>query len=142
MLSGGALRTTIGEFRFDGAAVSISTYQDIYEAVDWIPSIELISDPTLAEILGRNNFSLVITRENLISEPNIVPLTPPSLFGAEQAYLQMTMDSGSNTSPVPWVFFLASLDSLTIVPEPQSFVLCATALALSRRRRKQHAASY
>jgi hypothetical protein len=133
-----ALMVSIGDFRFEGRASGILTFQNHYEVGDFIPSIELTSDPALAETLDRNNFSLVVRKENLFADPNILPLTPPSLEGAFQRYLVMQMDNRNNVSPFPWVRMVATLDSLTLVPEPASLLLLVFVAVFSieiRRRR-------
>ena len=81
VLSESALKVSIGDFRFEGAASGIVAFRDLYGVDDWIPGIELISDPTLAQILNLRDFSLTVTGQSLFSNPNILPLAPPSLAG-------------------------------------------------------------
>jgi hypothetical protein len=129
-LSNTALGVSIGEFRFAGRAIAIGTFQNYYEVGDWLPSIELTSDPALAQLLERNQLALVIRRENLFQDPNILPLTPPSLVGADQASLAMHMDDRNDLRPGSEVTIVATLESLRIVPEPFGAVLFGIGLLL------------
>jgi hypothetical protein len=131
-----AVAVSIGEFEFQGRSTSISTYPGLYSVGDHLPKIELTSNLELAQILNRNHFNLVIDKDNLILDPNMLPLSPPSLDGA-QSYLRMVMDRSPNPG-APFVFIDATLDSLTAVPEPSSLLLltiASTWLLRFRRRR-------
>jgi hypothetical protein len=141
VLSDKALVASIGDFEFNGLANVIVTSQIHYVVGDWIPSIELTSDPALAQILDHNNFSLVVRKDNLYLDPNELPSTPPSLDGALEHYLVMWMDSRNNPGPAPWVSIRASLDSLALVPEPLNllpFGIASIWLLPIRRKRKGH----
>jgi hypothetical protein len=134
VLPGHAVVVSIGGFEFAGRASGIVTFQDYYGAHDWLPPIQLTSNPSLAQILDRHSFSLVITKEDLFPGP-ILPLTPPSLAGTELRYLVMRMDSRFNSNEVPYVTINASLDSLTVVPEPLGSVLFGIGILLVLRMR-------
>lgn len=123
-----AVGVTIGGFEFEGAAIVIGISQNSYTVSDWIPLIELTSNPALAAILDRNRFELVVRKQNLFPDPNTLPLTPPSLVGAEARSLVMYMDSRFNTLPAPYVTIVAGLDSLTVVPEPSTLLLMGITL--------------
>lgn len=123
-----ALAVSIGEFRFEGQAITIGTFDNYYGVGDFIPSIELTSDPSLAQLLNHNNFSLVIAEDNLFSDPNVLPLTPPSLNGADETSLTMELDDSNDLFPFPEVRFVGMLESLTIVPEPASGMFAVIAL--------------
>jgi hypothetical protein len=125
-----AIGVTIGDFQFEGTANQILTFQNQYSVADYIPSIELTSHPELAQILGRKNFTLTVKKENLYSDPNILPLSPPSLDQALERFLRMAM-SRPLPGPGEDVIIQASLDSLTVVPEPSTLPLSGGALALS-----------
>lgn len=116
-----AIGISIGELKLSGRAVSISTFDNYYEAGDWIPSIEVISNTSLARILDRNQVSLVIRHDNLFSDPNLLPLTPPSLVGAS-SIVTLEMFNSADLSGVPFVAIQGSLNSLTVVPEPSAFI--------------------
>lgn len=120
-----AIGVTIGDLQFEGLATSISTFPSLYEAGDWIPGIELTSDPSLAQRLNHNNFQLEVRKENLLDD--LLPLEPPSLVGAEVAQLRMSLDDSNDLFPFPEVLIVATLDTLRVVPEPQSlfFLLLA-----------------
>jgi hypothetical protein len=129
VLSTTAIGVTIGDLGFEGLATSLSTRPDSYEIRDWIPSIELTSDPSLAQRLDFHNFLLEVRRDNLLENPDNLPLQPPSLAGAEVASLRMILDNGLNLSPIPHVSIVGTLDTLRLVPEPQSVLLLLAAVS-------------
>lgn len=136
-----ALSVSIGATQLEGRGVVIQAIRNLaprnyYGTEDWIPGIELTSNPALAQILNRNHFSLSIAGEDLFSDPNVLPLTPPSLVGAER-HLTMTMDSGFNFTDAPLVIIRASLDSLTAVPEPSTMLIAVVVLIFSFRLRRR-----
>jgi hypothetical protein len=111
-----AVDVSVGELNLQGAASFVATYASIYQAGDWIPSLELVSHPADADLFNRNNFQLSIRKEGLLPGP-ILPLTPPSLIGAEEAKLFLWLDSGYNTRPWPYVSIVATLDSLELAEQ-------------------------
>jgi hypothetical protein len=125
------LMVSIGGFGFEGHASAILIFANYYEAADHIPSIDLTSNPSLAQILDNNNFSLVVRKENLVADPNVLPLSPPSLAGADQASLTVSLDDRDDARPFSEVLIIATLESLTIVPEPASLLLTAMAFIFS-----------
>jgi hypothetical protein len=132
-----AIVVSIGEIQFEGSANGILTFQNYYGVGDWIPNIEITSDPTLGTTLDHNNFSLIVRKEELFSDPNVLPLTPPSLVGAEEASLIMDLDDADDLSPFPEVSIMATLESLRIVPEPSGIALTAIVLLFLLQRRLQ-----
>jgi len=111
-----AVDVSVGELNLQGLSTFVATYSSIYEAGDWIPSLELVSHPEDADIFTRNNFQLSIRKDGLLPGP-ILPLTPPSIDGAEYAVLRLGLDSGYNTRPWPYVWIEATLDSLELVSQ-------------------------
>jgi hypothetical protein len=132
-----AVGIRIGEFQFEGRASVIGTHEDLYSAGDGIPSIELTSHAAVAELLDHNNFSLVIIKENLFVDPNVLPLTPPSLAGADEASLRMELDDRNDLRPFPEVSIVGTLESLRVVPEPSGMLITLIALMLSQQNRKR-----
>lgn len=118
----GPVNVRVGGLRWAGQASAIVTHDtpagDIYEAGDWIPSVELVSHPEIAAVLDRWNFALRIDGgPNLLGDSRL-PMAPPSLDRATKGTLTLTGDNGMNTSPVPYLVIEATLDSLTVVPTP------------------------
>jgi hypothetical protein len=111
-----AVDVAVGNLNLQGSSTFVATYSSIYAAGDWIPSLELVSHPEDAEIFTRNNFQLSIRKDGLLPGP-ILPLTPPSIDGAEYAVLRLGMDSGYNTRPWPYVWIEATLDSLELASQ-------------------------
>ena len=105
---------SVGDLRLQGTSSAVATYASIYEAGDWIPSIELVSHPEGATLFNQNNFQLSIRKDGLLPGP-ILPLAPPPIVGAENATLSLWLDNGINTRPWPYVSIVATLDSLTAV---------------------------
>jgi hypothetical protein len=135
-----AVVASIGNLHFEGVSTSIVTFQDQYEVGDHLPKIELTSDPVLGQLLNVNHFSLVVEKDNLYSDPNLLPLSPPSLDGVLQSYLRMiSYNINDPPGPLqPWVTIVASLDYLAIVPEPATPLLFGFAcifLPMLRRKR-------
>jgi hypothetical protein len=140
-LSDTAVGVMIGDIQFEGSANTINTLHNYYWVGDY-NGMELTSNPALAEILerfGPNRFYLAVRKDNLFSDPNTLPLSPPSLDGALQRELVMVM--GQLLPPLPgidgFVKIVASLDSLTVVPEPSSVLLLGFALTLSLKTRNR-----
>ncbi len=113
----GGVSVSIGDLQWKAPHTYILTFHDSpsgidsYEAGDWL-GIDLISHPSVANILDRWNFQLrVLGDQNLLSKP--LPSIPPSLAAATTATLFMYGDSASSTSPLPILTISASLDSLT-----------------------------
>lgn len=111
-----AVDVSVGELNLQGSSTFVATYSSLYEAGDWIPSLELVSHPDDADIFTHNNFQLSIRKDGLLPGP-ILPLTPPSIEGAEHAVLRLGMDSGYNTRPWPYVWIEATLDSLELASQ-------------------------
>jgi hypothetical protein len=141
----GPIVASLGDFRWFGPASAVSVFDnpvggaqpDVYEVGDWIPSMEITSPPELAGPFNRWNFSLRLEGDGSFLGSTALPLTPPDLSRATVKRLTLTGDNGLNTTPVPVVTFTATLDSLTVVPEPATLsVLCGAALILLRSRRK------
>jgi hypothetical protein len=109
-----AVDVSVGDLRLQGASSFVATYASIYEAGDWIPSIELVSHPAGAALFDRNNFQLSIRKDGLLPGP-VLPLAPPPIIGAESATLSLWLDNGLNTRPWPYVSIAATLDSLIAV---------------------------
>lgn len=128
VLSTTAIGVTIGDLQFEGLATDILTGTGIYAIGDWIPGIELTSDPSLAQRLNRNHFSLEVRKDNLLADPNTLPLQPPSLIGADVASLRMSLDNSLNFAPFPYVSVFATLDTFRVVPEPLSALLLLAAV--------------
>ena len=103
----------VGELNLQSLASFVATYSSIYQAGDWIPSLELVSHPDDAKILLHNNFQLSIRKDGLLPGP-ILPLTPPSLDGTEEATLSLWLDGGISTRPWPYVSIQATLDALEL----------------------------
>jgi hypothetical protein len=122
----GAVRVAIGEFRWSAPASFVALYNhapggvsDIYEAGDWIPSLELVSHPDLAASYDQWNFTLrMVDADGTLLEGPGLPLAPPAVGRAEERTLVLTGDNGMNTSPSPLVTIEARLDALTLVPTP------------------------
>ena len=140
---GGPIDVATDGFRWAGPAVAVSVFDnppggagDSYEAVDWIPSIQITSPPGLAAAFDQWNFSLLLQGDGTFLDSTALPLTPPDLARATVRRLTLTGDTGMNTSPVPVVTFIATLDALTLVPEPTGPVAACAALALLLRRRR------
>jgi hypothetical protein len=134
-----AIMVRIGDFQFEGPANVIVTSKFHYVVGD-IEPFKLMSDDVLGQILRRNNFTLNVGKENLISDPNTVPISPPSLDGAVERSLRMEM-SRPLPGPAVDVIIDASLDSLTVVPEPSILVLVGFALIPLLRTRTRRAQS-
>jgi hypothetical protein len=111
-----AVDVRVGELVLQGLASFVATYSSIYQAGDWIPSLELISHPDDANILRHNNFQLSIRKDGLLPGP-ILPLAPPPLDGAEEARLTLWLDGGISTRPWPYVSIEATLDSLQLASQ-------------------------
>ncbi|MEX2093029.1 MAG: hypothetical protein WD971_10155 [Pirellulales bacterium] len=126
-----AVSVRIEDFQFEGATSVIGTYQNVY-LVGAMQPFELTSNPALAEILediGYNRFSLLVEKDNLYSNPNMLPLSPPTLDGALR--LEVAIVLGVEVPPpLIGATMFASLDSLTVVPEPSGFVLLGLAFTL------------
>jgi len=130
VLSDRAVRVSIGPLRLEARSSGVVTYQDSYYAGNWItshidgmPNIAVTSDPALGQLLGNNLFFLVVGRDNLISDPNVLPLTPPSLVGADEAGLILWLDDNDDFRPFPEVAIEAALETLRLVPEPSNTAL-------------------
>jgi hypothetical protein len=108
-----AVDVRVGELNLQSSASFVATYASIYQAGDWIPSLELVSHPDDAKILLHNNFQLSIRKDGLLPGP-ILPLTPPSLDGADEARLSLWLDGGFSARPWPYVSIEATLDSLEL----------------------------
>jgi hypothetical protein len=124
VVSGNALDVSIADFRFEGSTNAITASPNRYAVGDSTPSIELTSDTTLAQILNRVNFSLSVFRMDLFPDPNLLPLIPPSPPGN----ISLSMDSHLNNTPGPWVSISATLEVLTVVPEPSGLLILVTLL--------------
>jgi hypothetical protein len=109
-----AVDVSVGDLRLQGASSFVATYASIYEAGDWIPSIELVSHPEGATLFNRSNFQLSIRKGGLLPGA-ILPLAPPPIVGSESATLSVWLDNGLNTRPWPYVSIAGTLDSLTAV---------------------------
>jgi hypothetical protein len=128
-----ALAVSVGDFQFKGSGNGIVTSRFHYSISD-IEPFELTSNPPFEQIYRYANFRLVIGRDNLLADPNVLPLSPPSLDGAVERYLRLDM-YGPGLSPLPYVSIVASLESLTVVPEPSSWLLLGIASILSLQNR-------
>jgi hypothetical protein len=65
------LEISIGDYYFRGPASTILTAHDYYSVGDWIPSIELTSNPALGQALRKNNFLLVVQKDDLFWTPTL-----------------------------------------------------------------------
>jgi PEP-CTERM motif len=130
-----AVVVSIGDFTFEGPSSRIDTFQDHYLVSE--DYLELTSNPAIAQILrGFNSFNLHVRKDNLFSDPNTLPLSPPSLDGALQRQMFLGMNVRIPGPPSPdQVTIVASLDSLTVVPEPSSLLLLGIASILSLQNR-------
>lgn len=141
---GGDVHVSAGDFRWSAPASFVSVIEpsgtageDVYEAGDWIPGVELISHPDLAQFFDRWNFHLVLRGGDDLLDGTGLPFVPPSLDRATVRTLTLYGDNGGNTTPIPLVVISASLDSLAVVPEPSALgVACGAVLPplLLRRR--------
>jgi hypothetical protein len=129
LLPSRAIVTMIGDFEFEGRANVIVATRDQYAVGDHIPSIELTSNPALAQILSHHNFSLAVGDEDLFEDPNVLPVTPPSLIGTQHG-LYLSMDSQFNHGDWPLVEIYGSLDSLAVIPEPRRSILVLIAIGI------------
>ena len=137
------VRVKVGEFELTGTGSYVATHEvftpaprDLYEAGNWLGSMELISHSDLRDVLNRNHFQLRIDGNSQLLDGLALPFTPPPLAKATEAPLSLSLDSGLNTRPFPYVLITAMLDSLTLVPEPATWLLAAGAssfLAIRRR---------
>jgi hypothetical protein len=132
-----AIMVSVGDFQLQGSANGIITFEDYYAVGDREPF--RVTSPEEARILIRNNFSLVVLKDNMFSDPNVLPLSPPSLDGALEQYLLVTMHSLRHPGPDD-VVILARLDSLIVVPEPSTLGLLGFAFHgfLRTRRSRKH----
>ncbi len=109
-----AVDVSVGDLRLQGTSSAVATYASIYEAGDWIPSIELVSHPEGATLFNRQQLSIVHPKRWLATRPYSAP-RPASYCRPESATLSLWIDSGLNTRPWPYVSIAATLDSLTAV---------------------------
>jgi hypothetical protein len=134
------VRVQVGVFDLHGTGTIVSTYDDVattppydlYEAGDWLSSLEFLSHPELGDVLNRNNFQLHLRGNTDLLDGVALPLTPPDLANATEARLSLSLDDRFNTTPIPYVYIAASLESLTLVPEPRSLVMFGMAVCASR----------
>jgi hypothetical protein len=146
------VRVQVGAYDLQGAGTGVSTYDDVaitppsdlYEAGNWLSSLEFLSHPELGEVFNRNLFRLHIRGNTELLDGLALPLTPPDLSNATEARLSVWLDNAFHTLSGPLVYIAGSLESLTLVPEPRSLcmfgiALCASHL-FSRTRRTRLAA--
>lgn len=136
VLSTTAIGATIGDLQFEGLSTNVTTGSSVYYASSWIPNMELTSDPLLAQRLVINHFQLEVRRESLLDE--LLSLEPPSLVDADMAELRMFLDDADDFFPGPAVSIVATLDTLRLVPEPQSVLLLLAAVSGGHFFRGRH----
>ncbi len=127
-----ALRVLIGNLWLEALSYPIGITQNSYGVGGLI---EFTSSPPLPAAIYRTFFGLGVTKDNLFSDPNVLPLSPPSLDGAFEPQMHMTLLGANLMSPRVDIF--ASLDSLTVVPEPSCLLLVEFALTLLLRIRSR-----
>jgi hypothetical protein len=88
------VRLAAGQLELTGIGSYVATYniltpgpRDVYEAGNWLDSLEITSDPDLAAVLNRNHFQLRIDGNTLLLDGLVLPLTPPLLGHAFAAPL-------------------------------------------------------
>ena len=126
-LSDIAIGVTIGDFQFEGFESVIFDRHDFYDVGG---AVELTSNAALAQIIAtsQKTFSLNVSRSDLLSDPNILPLSPPPLENAIERQLAVSViDLPDGLPPNPFTI-VATLDSLTVVPEPSSWLLMGIAV--------------
>ena len=98
-----ALRVLIGNLWLEALSYPIGITQNSYGLGGLI---EFTSSPPLPAAIYRTFFGLGVTKDNLFSDPNVLPLSPPSLDGASEPQMHMTLlvtrtsSLGSDSSPV------------------------------------------
>jgi hypothetical protein len=118
-----AISVSVGELVAEGLSNSVIATSISYSVGDSLPSIELVTgQPDFGSFLNRSNFRLKIEGDNLLQSTDL-PVTPPSLAGAESASLRLSLDNNTNLLPSPYVLISATLDSLILVPEPNTILL-------------------
>jgi hypothetical protein len=113
-----------GELQFEQSGSILFTAQDQYRVFG---NVEVTSDPPIPPRISSRRFYLTVFKDNLLSDPDILPLSPPSLEGASGRTLFLHMYSLPGP-PGDIIEIHAHLDSLTRVPAPTSATLIATGL--------------
>jgi hypothetical protein len=145
----GLVRVEVGQFQLEGGGSAVVTHEvptpppgtDIYEAGNWLSSMEFVSHPELNEFLNRNHFQLRIDGDTNLLDGLDLPLDPPSLAHASEATISLWLDNGFNTTPAPYVMITGELTSLHLgfIPEPNSATIGGILMgSLILRRRMVH----
>jgi hypothetical protein len=107
---------------------TIATFRDSYFVHS--EPLEIPSHPELAaQIRGINFFSLTVSKNDLFADPNTLPLFPPLLNSELQRHLVLELGNKAVPGPpgITDARIVATLDSLTRVPEPSSLPLLGLA---------------